>query len=190
MFAYCANNPVMYMDVAGESITLATCVIIGIVLGGTAGAIASKLHYGQVNGWWVLGGAAIGGVLGYVGGAFFGASGIKAGTLAAKIKMAKIRWLGKIGEQMAKWAKNTTHIPSLTNSAKYRIPDYLNKKLGIIGEVKNVSKLSYTKQIKDFYLYAQKNGYTFILKVRRSTKFSSALKKLIDAGKIVIMYLN
>lgn len=59
-------------------------------------------------------------------GAVVGAAGIKAGTLASSIKMSKIRLLGRIGEQMSSWTKNSTRITSLTGSAKYRIPDYLN----------------------------------------------------------------
>ncbi|MBE6788053.1 MAG: hypothetical protein E7539_00110 [Ruminococcaceae bacterium] len=189
LFAYCENNPVNMYDPNG-TIALLTCVIIGAIAGAAIGAIASKMIYGKVNGWWVLGGAIVGGVLGYFGGAFFGASGIKAGTLASKISMSKVRWLGKIGEKMAKWPKNTTRIKSFTGSAKYRIPDYLNKANKVIGDVKNVKKLSYTKQLQDFMLYAEKYGYTYIIKVRQSTQFSSTIKNLIDAGKIIIMYIK
>jgi RHS repeat-associated protein len=189
LFAYCENNPVNMYDPNG-TIALLTCIIIGAIAGAAIGAIASKMIYGKVNGWWVLGGAIVGGVLGYFGGAFFGASGIKAGTLASKISMSKVRWLGKIGEKMAKWPKNTTRIKSFTGSAKYRIPDYLNKANKVIGDVKNVKKLSYTKQLQDFMLYAEKYGYTYIIKVRQSTQFSSTIKNLIDAGKIIIMYIK
>ena len=188
LFAYCENNPINMNDPNG-TLALLTCVIIGAIVGAAIGAIASKMIYGKVNGWWVLGGAVVGGVLGYVGGAFFGASGIKAGTLAYKIKMTKVRWLGKIGEKMAKWSKNRKHIESLTKSAKYRVPDYLNKTERVIGEVKNVKKLKYTKQLQDFVKYARKNDYTFILKVRRTTKFDEGLMTLIELGEVVIMYL-
>lgn len=190
VYAYCTNNPVIHKDETGESISLTMCVIIGAIVGAAVGAIASKMYYGEVNGWWVLGGAIVGGVLGYVGGAFFGASGIKAGTLAYKIKMSKVRWLGKIGEKMAKWPKNRKHITSLTKSAKYRVPDYLNKTEKIIGEVKNVKKLKYTKQLQDFVQYARMKDYTFVLKVRKSTKFDEGLITLIELGEIVVMYLT
>ena len=145
--------------------------------------------YGEVNGWWVIGGAVIGGVLGYFGGAFFGASGIKAGTLASKISMSRVRWAGKIGEKLSRLPKNTKHIDSLSKTAKYRIPDYLDKTNKIIGDVKNVKKLSYTRQLNDFMLYAEKYGYNYVLIVRKSTQLSSTLKKLIDAGKIFLWYL-
>jgi hypothetical protein len=39
-------------------------------------------------------------------------------------------------------------------------------------------------------LYAEKYGYTYIIKVRQSTQFSSTIKNLIDAGKIIIMYIK
>ena len=51
MFAYCHNNPIMYSDPTGHSITLA-CIIIGAVIGavagGCAGAYVSKKQTGKV----------------------------------------------------------------------------------------------------------------------------------------------
>ena len=51
MFAYCHNNPIMYSDPTGHSITLA-CIIIGAVIGavagGCAGAYVSKKQTGNV----------------------------------------------------------------------------------------------------------------------------------------------
>lgn len=91
---------------------------------------------------------------------------------------------------MAKWKKNTQRINSLSKTAKYRIPDYLDHANGIIGEVKNVKKLSYTSQIKDFMLYAEDKGYQFILQVNKNTKLSGTIKKLVDEGKIFLVYLK
>ena len=190
LYAYCANSTIIYKDDTGEGLCLALCIIIGVVVGAAAGAAISKAINGKVNGWWVLGGAVVGGVLGYIGGAFFGASGIKAGTLASKISMAKVRWVGKLGETLSKLPKNTKHIISLTNTAKYRIPDYLDKANKIIGDIKYVKYLSYTSQLKDFLLYAEKYGYTFFIKVRPSTQLSGTLKALVDAGKIVLFYFD
>ena len=188
IFAYCENDPVDNFDQNG-TITLLACIIIGAIVGAAVGAIASKMIYGKVNGWWVLGGAVIGGVLGYFGGAFFGASGIKGGTLASKISMSRVRWVGKIGEKLSRLPKNTKHIESLSKTAKYRIPDYLDKTNKIIGDVKNVKKLSYTNQLRDFMLYAEKHKYDYVLIVRKSTQLSSTLKQLIDAEKIILWYL-
>ena len=51
MFANCHNNPIMYSDPTGHSITLA-CIIIGAVIGavagGCAGAYVSKKQTGKV----------------------------------------------------------------------------------------------------------------------------------------------
>ena len=189
LFAYCKNNSIAYEDKTG-TIAITTCVIIGAIAGAIIGGVASNLIYGKVNGWWVLGGAVAGGVLGYFGGAFFGASGIKAGTLASKISMSKVRWLGKVGENLSSIPKNKSRIDSLTGTANYRVPDFLNKEYGVIGEVKNVKSLSYTKQIQDYMLYAKQNGYTFFLQIRQSTQLSSTLKKLVDAGEIVLIYIK
>jgi hypothetical protein len=39
-------------------------------------------------------------------------------------------------------------------------PDVLDRNAGVIGEVKNVASLSYTSQLRDDVLYAQKYGST------------------------------
>ena len=85
LFAYCQNNPVMYSDPTGHSITLA-CIIIGVVvgavIGGCAGAYISKKKTGKVNGWAVAGGVVAGGLLGGLAGWGAGAA-IAAGNAAA-----------------------------------------------------------------------------------------------------------
>ena len=84
LFAYCANNPVMYMDQTGESITLA-CIAIGAgIVGGLYGAHrASSKGYTIKDGWkylkYVLGyglaGSAAGALLGWGVGAAASAIG-------------------------------------------------------------------------------------------------------------------
>ena len=67
VYAYCANNPIMFMDQTGESITLACILIfggIGLLAGGHFAAKASKAKLGYVNGWWVVGGMVAGGGVG------------------------------------------------------------------------------------------------------------------------------
>jgi hypothetical protein len=70
----------------------------------------------------------------------------------------------------------------LSGSAAYRIPDELNS--SVIGEVKNVSSLSYTSQLRDFEAYAQHEGLTFNLYVRGSTTLSGPLQDAVNAGDI------
>jgi len=67
LYAYCMGNPVMFVDLNGESITL-TCIIIGaiigVIAGGSAGAYYSYKNFGEVKWQYVVGGAVIGGVIG------------------------------------------------------------------------------------------------------------------------------
>src|SRR5438105_569373 len=84
-------------------------------------------------------------------------------TRAASNKMRLVRQLGQEGEAAADFARNTTRIPSLTGAVAYRIPDGLNHTSRLISEVKNISRLSYTKQLRDYVQWTQANGYTFEL---------------------------
>ena len=94
--------------------------------------------------------------------------------------------LGQTGETLAGIVKNTTHIPSLTGTANYRIPDQLIPEQNLLSEVKNVSYQAYTSQIKDFFLYAQQQGFKFEMIARQNTGFSKPLQALINAGKIIL----
>jgi len=89
-YVYCRNNPIKYIDSSGEGVLLA-CIIIGAVVGavagGFAGAAVSKKTTGSVSGTsvaiGVLGGATIGGLLGwgfYGLGASISATGLVSAT--------------------------------------------------------------------------------------------------------------
>ncbi len=107
--------------------------------------------------------------------------------------MAGVRAAGKIGEDGG-IVKDTTRIPSATNTAKYRIPDVLNARAEVIGEGKNVSNREYTSQLKDFMAYAEDKGYSFELYVwpeaMGGTQLSPQLDALVKAGKIVLKYIQ
>ncbi len=87
-YVYCRNNPIKYVDPTGEGVLLA-CIIIGAVVGavagGFAGAAVSKKTTGFVSGTsiaiGVLGGATVGGLLGW-GFYAFGASVSAAGLVS------------------------------------------------------------------------------------------------------------
>jgi len=96
--------------------------------------------------------------------------------------MAGVRAAGSEGEAAAGIVKNTQRIPSLSDSAAYRIPDELGN--GVLGEVKNVSNLSYSSQLRDFAAYAQQQGLQFNLYVRGSTTLSGPLQAAVDDGTI------
>ena len=103
-------------------------------------------------------------------------------TNSAHDVMAGVRAAGSEGEAAAGIVKNTQRIPSLSDSAAYRIPDELGN--GVLGEVKNVSNLSYSSQLRDFAAYAQQQGLTFNLYVRGSTTLSGPLQAAVDNGSI------
>lgn len=98
--------------------------------------------------------------------------------------------LGKIGEIASGLEKNTERIPSVSNTAKYRIPDGLNHASKTISEVKNVGYQSLTNQLRDSLSYAQSRGYRFDLYIRPDTKLSGPLQQVINSGQIIIKNLN
>jgi RHS repeat-associated protein len=112
---------------------------------------------------------------------------IKASRLADR--MAEVRRLGEVGRKASGVVKNTERIISLSGTAKFRVPDGLNKGDKVIAEVKNVSgKLSYTAQLKDFALFAQKSkDYVFELHVPKGTEFTKPLQEAIEAGAVKIV---
>lgn len=99
--------------------------------------------------------------------------------------MAGVRAAGAQGEAAAGIIKNTQRIPSLSGSAPYRIPDGLGN--GVLSEVKNVSSLSYSSQLRDFAVYAQQEGLAFNLYVRGSTTLSGPLQAAVDNGTITLI---
>lgn len=107
-------------------------------------------------------------------------------AIAAKgVGMGAVRAAGQAGERAAGIVKNTERIPSLSNTAAYRIPDELGN--GVLGEVKNVSRLSYSNQLRDFASYAQQEGLQFNLYVRggaNPTRLSGPLQQAVDSGQI------
>ena len=107
---------------------------------------------------------------------------VSATGVATEEGMAGVRAAGAEGEAASGILKNTDRIPSLSGSAAYRIPDELGN--GVLGEVKNVSSLSYTSQLRDFTAYAQQQGLQFNLYVRGSTVLSGPLQEAVDNGTI------
>ena len=78
-------------------------------------------------------------------------------------ELAAVRQLGNEGEAAAGILKNTLRIPSASGNASYRIPDVLDHAARLIGDVKNVARLSRTSQLRDYLAYAQTNHYEFHL---------------------------
>ena len=101
---------------------------------------------------------------------------------SAASRMENVRADGRAGEEAAGIVKNTERIPSASGTAAYRIPDSLSEIA--IGEVKNVSRLSYTRQLRDFAAYAGEKGLRFDLTVRAGTRLSGPLQEAVDNGTI------
>jgi hypothetical protein len=74
--------------------------------------------------------------------------------------------------------KNTIRIPSLNNTANYRIPDLLDAVQKLIGDTRNVRYLSMTPQLQDYASYAQMMGYQFQLTVSANTVISSTVNSI------------
>lgn len=60
----------------------------------------------------------------------------------------------------------------------------------MIGDVKYVEKLSYTAQLQDYMAYAERYAYTFVLYVKPETVLREPLKRLIEQGKIILLFIT
>ncbi|OHB58998.1 MAG: hypothetical protein A2Y12_19700 [Planctomycetes bacterium GWF2_42_9] len=72
-------------------------------------------------------------------------------------------------------------------NGRTRVPDQVTSEA--VREVKNVNKLSYTKQLHDYVDYAQSTGKQLELHTRSSTKLSGPLNEAIGNGLIVHKFI-
>ncbi|CAG2532857.1 RHS repeat-associated core domain-containing protein [Maribacter dokdonensis] len=99
-------------------------------------------------------------------------------------KMNRIRRMGKAAEKSVAEAQGflkqhaQRRIESITGTATYRVADFLTPLA--VHEVKNVSKLGLTNQIKDLLLFSMQSGRHLTIHTRKATKISPQLQKLID----------
>ena len=105
-----------------------------------------------------------------------------------KRQMLKVAATGRTGEAAVKAVYDIGAKPKpISIFGRNRIPDGLNEKLGTLSEVKNYSsKLSFTRQLKDFSAIAESRGLTFNLYVRSNTTFTAPLLKAINVDKTII----
>jgi hypothetical protein len=59
----------------------------------------------------------------------------------------------------------------------------------VLSEVKNVTSMSYTRQLRDFAEYSQATGRRFDLYVRPDTRLSGPLADAIGDGLINLRYI-
>jgi len=97
--------------------------------------------------------------------------------------------LGKAGEQARGISGEKIGIDSITGTTKsgIRIPDRVDLSTLTLEEVKNVLKLSLTRQLTDFILFAQANGLKIVISVRKATKISGPLQDLVNQGIVHIL---
>lgn len=102
----------------------------------------------------------------------------------AASKLSHASKLGREGEEAVRGAYEIGEKVAVRINGRLRIPDGINDVQRTLGEIKNVDKLSYTRQLRDYSTYAQKEGYRFDLYTRSGTKLSGPLKQAIDNGLI------
>ena len=203
-YSYARNNPIMYTDSTGRFIDVPfisnspwvqqgasalydqnavwqTAMDNPIAAGAVVGVGAGVAAYGAAAG---LTAASVQ----YLGGA--GTACIAGCQKTAQTLQSTPQALGKIGEQLSGLTKNTERIPSVTNTANYRIPDGLNHVTKTLSEVKNVNYQSFTNQLKDSLFHAQSTGYKFELITRPSTAISGPLQGAINSGSITHKFLG
>ncbi|MGH2829846.1 MAG: putative toxin, partial [Actinomycetota bacterium] len=115
----------------------------------------------------------------------FATGGGAAARVALNAGPDAARALGRSGELASGIAKNSEHIP-IPNTDRYRIPDGLDHAGRTMQEVKNVGKLSYTQQLRDFVAYAKQNGYRMELIVDQGTKLTGPLEEAVRRGDIIL----
>lgn len=94
--------------------------------------------------------------------------------------------LGKEGEAAVRAVYNIGEKPaqSILMNGRARIPDGINELANTLSEVKNVGRLSFTRQLRDYAEYAQSQGLRFDLYTRPGAKLSGPLEDAIDNGFI------
>ena len=78
-------------------------------------------------------------------------------------------------------------IPSVTGYAKFRVPDRVTELT--IEEVKNVLRVSRTRQIDDYLQYCKQTGRTLVLWVRPTTKVAKTLKRYMSEGTLRLEFI-
>jgi hypothetical protein len=107
-----------------------------------------------------------------------GGSGAAGKALAAKTAGQ----LGREGEAAVRAAYDIGKKEVLTINGRKRIPDGLTA--NALSEVKNVDRLSSTRQLRDYLEYSQRRGLRFDLYTRPDTRLSGSLRDAIDRGLI------
>lgn len=137
-----------------------------------------------------VGTGGLGAVL-FTGGKFVVKSYKNKEKLEAAIKVAehwrRIRKLGEEGEIAVRASRNIGQKQKISINGRDRIPDGMTR--GTLSEVKNVKKLSYSQQLRDYADHAKKEGLQFDLYVRRDTELTQPLIDAISRKEIRLNFI-
>ena len=98
------------------------------------------------------------------------------------------RKVGKQGEDAAGIDARIKGRINVPGTSRWRIPDELTRML--LKEVKNVAKLSFTRQLRDYVKISQELGIPFELWMREGVKLSKPLREAIEEGLIIPKYFR
>jgi hypothetical protein len=112
----------------------------------------------------------------------FPLTGEAATLLRSSGALEKARLLGNAGEKAVRGVYDIgpEQKTGIRINGRLRFPDGL--KDGVLSEVKNVAKLSYTSQLRDYAQFAKDKGLQFDLYVRPGAELSGPLLEARDAG--------
>ena len=99
-------------------------------------------------------------------------------------KTLSIRTIGELGEAAVRAAHDIGPKEMVQMFGRNRFPDGLLP--GVVSEVKNVARLSYPRQLRDYAAYAVDTKREFDLYVRSTTKLAGTLVEAISNNSIVL----
>ena len=178
LYAYCSNNPVIFVDKSGEIFFLVTAAV-GAVVGGIAGAVYSQVKYGEVRWQNVAAGAAIGGVVGATGGA--AAAYAVTGSVTASTG-AVVTGIGAAGAAAAGGAGIAA-----SDTVNRMAPDIGNKLNYIFGqatgEIHNIQRsVDMLRQLNRIGIFDNEAGRSYITG-KITEAYYSAQPILLEGGR-------
>ncbi len=181
-YAYVTANPLKYTDPSGkciEDLCIGEAIVALAVVESPAGQAAIEEGEASV----AAAAEAVGTTV---------SEESQAALTATERSLNSIN-LGRIGERaLGIFNEAKEKIDSLTGTAKFRVPDLLDKAGRQLIDSKNVARLSMSDQLRDYLAFAQQKGYQVIIQIRPGdeTHLSKTLKAFVDSGLIRVTYLS
>ena len=198
LYAYAFSDPVNYIDASGQVVCGGLC-IGGIIVGATtlillnpATSTDSGYEGMAVDAALSLAMAPVLSRLGAVLSTAF-SNALRTAPRIAKLATKAFRpnscptggagpvRIGQAGERAVRAANDIGPKVRIEINGRGRVPDGLTD--SVLSEVKNVQRLSFTRQLRDFADFAHQTGRRFDLFVRPNTRLSGPLQEAISPGK-------